>query len=70
MLPQDILRRLKDWPRGLKIDERKTVRQALRACRDIFEAPRAIIAWEEHEEPWLIVASMTDHGFTWTEEEP
>jgi signal transduction histidine kinase len=70
MLPDEILRRLQVWPRGLKIDQRKTVRQALGACREIFGSPRALIAWEEHEEPWLIVASMTDQGFTWTEEEP
>jgi len=70
MLSEEMLRRLKEWPRGLNLDQRKTVRQALRACRDIFEAPRALIAWEEHEEPWLIVATMTDRGFTWTEEEP
>src|SRR4029077_14178575 len=24
----------------------------------------------EHEEPWLIVASLSDAGFTWTEEQP
>ena len=70
MTPDELLRRLASWPRGLNVDQRKTVRQALGACRAIFEAPRALIAWEEHEEPWLIVASLTDHGFTWTEEEP
>ncbi|HUJ13937.1 MAG TPA: histidine kinase [Thermoanaerobaculia bacterium] len=70
MGPEEVLRRLEEWPRGLNLDQRKTVRLALTACRAIFESPRAILAWEEQEEPWLIVASLSDHGFTWSEEEP
>jgi signal transduction histidine kinase len=70
MGPEEMLRRLQEWPRGLNVDSRKTIRQALKACLSTFEAPRAILAWEEHEEPWLIVASLSDAGFTWTEEQP
>src|SRR6266568_1009773 len=70
MGPEEMLRRLQEWPRGLNVDSRKTIRQALKACLSTFEAPRAILAWEEHEEPWLIVASLSDTGFTWTEEQP
>lgn len=70
MGPEEMLKRLSEWPRGLNLDQRKTVRLALNACRSIFEASRALLAWEEHEEPWLIVASLSDAGFTWSEEQP
>jgi len=70
MGPEEIVKRLKDWPRGLNLDQRKTVRQALSACRTFFEASRVILAWEEHEEPWLIVATLSDSGFMWVEEQP
>lgn len=70
MSPEEVLRRLKDWPRGLNVDQRKMVRQAMQACLSIFDAPRVLLAWEEREEPWLIVASLSDAGFTWTEEQP
>jgi len=70
MGPEAMLKRLKEWPRGLNLDQRQTVREALKACCAIFEAPRALLAWEEHEEPWLIVASLGDTGFTWIEEKP
>ena len=70
MGPEEIVKRLKGWPRGLNLDQRKTVRQALSACRAFFEASRVILAWEEHEEPWLIVATLSDSGFMWVEEQP
>src|SRR5881392_1187990 len=70
MGPEEIVKRLKDWPRGLNLDQRKTVRQALTACRSFFDASRVILAWEEHEEPWLIVATISDSGFMWIEEQP
>jgi signal transduction histidine kinase len=70
MVPDEISRRLREWPRGLALDQRTMVRQTLKACRTIFNAPRAVLAWEEHEEPWMMVASLSEEGFTWTEEEP
>jgi len=70
MGPDEISRRLREWPRGLALDQRTMVRQTLKACRTIFNAPRAVLAWEEREEPWMMVASLSEEGFTWTEEEP
>ncbi len=71
MGPEEVAQRLRQWPRGLALlDQRTMVRQALKACRAIFNAPRAVLAWEEREEPWLIVASLSDENFTWVEEEP
>ena len=69
MGPDEIVKRLKDWPRGLNLDQRMTVRQALGACRTLFDASRVILAWEEQEEPWLIVAALSDTGFIWVEEQ-
>lgn len=67
---EEIWRRLRQWPRGLSVDKRAQVKQTLEACRTIFNAPRVVLAWEEHEEPWLVVASRSDDSFEWTEEEP
>jgi signal transduction histidine kinase len=67
----EICRRLRQWPRGLTLDQRAAVRQVLEACRAAFDAPVAVMAWEEADEPWLIVASITaDQRFSWVEEEP
>jgi len=67
---EEIWRRLRKWPRGLSLDPRIQVRQTLEACRAVFNAPRVVLAWEEHEEPWLIVASLSGDSFGWTEERP
>jgi len=67
---EDIGRWLRDWPRGLSLDHRVIVRQSLQTCRTVFKAPHAVLAWEEREEPWLIVASLSEDGFTWREAEP
>ena len=70
MAPDEIARRLRKWPRGLALDQRTMVRQTLKACCTVFDAPRAVLAWEEREEPWMMVASLSEEGFKWTEEEP
>lgn len=70
MVPEETVRRLREWPRGLTLDQRTTVRQVLKACCTVFDAPRALLAWEEQEEPWLIVASLAGDSFTWSEEKP
>lgn len=68
---EEVYRRLRQWPRGLPLDQRTLVRQTLKACCAVFDAPRAVLAWEDRDEPWLIVASLgADGSFTWTEEEP
>jgi signal transduction histidine kinase len=69
-MPDEIWSRLQQWPRGLALDQRTLVRRTLRACRSIFQSPRAVLVWEEREEPWLIIASLSDEGFIWNDEEP
>jgi len=68
--PEEIGGWLRQWPRGLALDQRATVRQSLKACCSIFDAPRAVMAWEEREEPWLVVVTLSEDGFTWREAEP
>ncbi|HYS55037.1 MAG TPA: histidine kinase [Thermoanaerobaculia bacterium] len=67
---EEIERRLRRWPRGLAADHRSTIRQSLEACRDIFNSPRVVMAWEDPEEPWLIVVTLSEDGFTWREAQP
>ena len=67
---EDLSRLLRQWPRGLPIDHRTAARQVLKACCEIFDAPRSVLAWEEQEEPWMIVASLAGETFEWREEEP
>jgi len=66
----EIGRHLRQWPRGLSANHRTTIRQSLEACCAIFDSRRLVIAWEDPEEPWLIVATLSDDGFTWREAEP
>src|SRR5438445_8488519 len=67
----EICRRLRQWPRGLTLEQRAAVRQVLEAVLAAFDAPGAVMAWEEADEPWLVVASVTaDQRFSWVEEEP
>ncbi|PYQ51733.1 MAG: hypothetical protein DMF59_06955, partial [Acidobacteria bacterium] len=70
MGPEEIVRRLQQWPRGLAADHRTTIRRSLEACRHIFNSPRVVMAWEDPEEPWLIVVTLSEDDFTWREAEP
>jgi signal transduction histidine kinase len=70
MGPNEVSRRLRQWPRGLALDQRTLVRRMLKACGTLFGGSRAVLAWEEPEEPWLIVASLSEDSLTWQEEEP
>jgi signal transduction histidine kinase len=67
---EEIYRRLRDWPRGLAADRRTLVQRVLEACCTIFDAPEAVMTWEDREEPWLIVAAASASRFVWTEENP
>lgn len=51
--------RLASWPQDLPPDVAVLVSEALRHATDVLAAPRAVLVWEEGEEPWLHVASMS-----------
>ena len=63
----DLLTKLRGWPRGFAGDLRVVVWQTLAACAQLFDAGGAVMAWEEREEPWLFVARLSDNGLDWRE---
>lgn len=52
------LRRMEEWPSVIPTDEVSAVREMLEMARHVFRAPRALLAWEEADEPYLNLAFM------------
>lgn len=50
------LRRIADAPRAIPSDEISVVRDAVRAFRDAFRAPRALMVWDIPDEPYVNIA--------------
>ena len=65
---EEICARLESWPKGLVSDLRKTAEDALAACASMFDAPTALIVWEDAEEPWMVVGRFAEGVTTWKEE--
>src|SRR5262245_1336563 len=61
---------LASWPPDLPSDMSVLVSEALRHATDVLAAPRAVLVWEEGEEPWLHVASMSRGGIARSREVP
>lgn len=68
-LADDIRTRLKAWPRSVGSEPRVFVEAALRAICAMFGTSAASIAWEDPEEPWVVVVSFHDDACEWREEE-
>ena len=66
----EIRARLRNWPRAVAADQQTFVQSALAACCSTLDARCAAMVFDDPEEPWLIVASLTDGHFTWREESP
>jgi signal transduction histidine kinase len=64
------LARLAAWPRVMPSDLRSVLREALEHSARIFGAPRTLITWEEPDEPWLRLATITDGALHMIEESP
>lgn len=62
--------RLAAWPRGEQPDARSTVRETLAYAARVIGAPRAVLVWEEPDEPWVNVASWTADSFAWDRHGP
>ena len=60
--------RLKQWPRAVGGEPRPYAEAALKAVCGMFEAPRAVLAWEDPEEPWVVIATLSNGEFLWREE--
>jgi signal transduction histidine kinase len=66
---EELCGRLRSWPRGFVADLRVVVWQTLAACSELYRASGAVLAWEDREEPWLLVATLGDSGMDWREED-
>ena len=63
---------LRRWPRDVAVDHRTLARESVEHCREVFAATSVVLAFEEGEEPWLILAvardsqlSVEDVSATW-----
>jgi signal transduction histidine kinase len=50
---------LRRWPRGFRPQHRDAARETLRSCAELYEASHAVMAWEESDEPWIVIASYS-----------
>ncbi len=64
---EELCAKLRRWPRHVYPSHRELAQECLELCRDLFKAPRAMLLIDEGEEPWLMIASVDDTGFTWRE---
>lgn len=63
--------RLANWCRRPLPDEAAVlVRESLEEVSALVNADRALMAWEEPEEPWLHLALLDSGNFRWTEQPP
>jgi signal transduction histidine kinase len=64
---EELCAKLRRWPKRVYPDHRELAHEALELCRDLFKSPRVLLCIDEEEEPWLMIASVDDSGFTWRE---
>lgn len=62
--------RLAGWSRHSAPDLPGLAREILVQAAQILEAPRAVLVWEEPEEPGPVVARWNAGAFSWTREPP
>jgi signal transduction histidine kinase len=60
--------RLRHWPRSVAADPRQFLESALPAALLMLDAARCTFAWEDPEEPWVVIASASGSAFEWREE--
>jgi signal transduction histidine kinase len=54
---------LRNWPREFRPQTRDVVRDALLLCCALYGCKSAVMAWEEGEEPWLIIGRLSGDSF-------
>lgn len=57
--------RLAGWPQTVPQEARTLVQEVLEHAAHILRAPRAVMQWEESEEPWTNLAWWSRAGFDW-----
>lgn len=66
---EEIYADLRRWPRNVLSDHRAVARESVEQARAMFGASRVVLAFEDSDEPWVVVASTDGDGFQWREEE-
>ena len=61
---------LAGWPRAMPQHPAAVVREVLERAAAILRAPRALVVWEDADEPWLQLASWSVRGEFHLEREP
>jgi len=46
------------------------IRNVLTHTADFLQAPRVLMVWERHEEPWVYLVLWSLDEFSWTREPP
>jgi signal transduction histidine kinase len=64
------LTKLAAWPAVASEQSETVVRETLILARDLMTVPRALLAWEEEEEPWVMAALLDGDQLTTTREAP
>lgn len=59
---------LRRWPRDVAVDHRTLARESVEQAREVFGATSAVLAFEEGEEPWLVLAVAREGNFTLLEQ--
>lgn len=66
----DLAARIAEWPRGSFQDADALIDHLLARAAGVLDAPRALLVWEEADEPWLHLAHRTAGGTEISREPP
>jgi hypothetical protein len=64
------LAKLAAWPRGPSLELETVIRQVLEQAANILKAQRAVLIWEECEEPWLHLVILSEARLQWSRKPP
>ena len=71
MLPSWIVEEISEWIRSEVPSARaEMLRETLDMARKIFGAPRALMVWEEADEPWVNTAYLEGDDLVWKQSAP
>lgn len=64
------LAKLADWPESGHVDGQALIRETLRYGAEVMQAPKALLVWDEPDEPYRHLACVADDTFEWVQESP
>ena len=65
----EVCAKLRDWPRVVLEDDRALAQLCLEECSRVFDSRRAVLLFDNGDEPWLNIATLSDGDFLWLEDE-